>query len=445
MKKLYFSILAIAVFTTCFSQNDYKKRPAFGFGFVHYDFQTAKDIRATSLGSVIRAKNLFRFSRMEPGLSLNYLGGVGNYADFIATLSATQVDYPSRNLSNADLGSNRLLSDLTAGLNLKLLSDNYWVTPFISIALGASSYNGYFAAIAPIGAGLQVNFFDEAFLIFNSQYRLPVTQNATYHFYHSLSISGNIGNNKTEIPKAVELPVVVIKDRDGDGVVDSLDACPDIAGPASLNGCPDRDGDGIADIKDSCPDVAGIPKYQGCPVPDTDKDGVNDENDKCPNVPGVARYDGCPIPDTDKDGVNDEEDKCPNEPGSASNFGCPEIKQEIIEKVNLAARNVFFASGSAKLLAKSNTSLNNVVQILTDNPTYKVDIDGHTDSTGSAEKNHVLSHDRANSVKAYLISKGIDESRMTTQGFGPDKPIAPNKTVAGRSKNRRVEMKLKNY
>jgi outer membrane protein OmpA-like peptidoglycan-associated protein len=191
--------------------------------------------------------------------------------------------------------------------------------------------------------------------------------------------------------------------------------------------------------------VAGIAKYQGCPVPDTDGDGINDEEDKCPDVAGVARYQGCPISDTDKDGVNDEEDKCPNEAGSSSNFGCPEIKQEIIEKVNLAAKNIFFATGSAKLLAKSYASLNNVVKILTDNPTYKVDVEGHTDITGTAEKNQVLSENRAASVKAYLVSKGVDESRISSAGFGIDKPIADNKTAAGRAKNRRVEMKLRNY
>jgi outer membrane protein OmpA-like peptidoglycan-associated protein len=188
-----------------------------------------------------------------------------------------------------------------------------------------------------------------------------------------------------------------------------------------------------------------VAKYQGCPVPDTDKDGINDEEDKCPNVAGVARYQGCPVPDTDGDGVNDEEDKCPNEAGVASNFGCPEIKQEIIEKVNLAAKNVFFATSSSKLLTKSYPALKGVAQILKDNPTFNIDVEGHTDSTGSTEMNHTLSHDRANSVKDYLVSSGIEESRTTVKGFGPDQPIAPNKTPAGRAKNRRVEMKLRNY
>jgi OOP family OmpA-OmpF porin len=159
----------------------------------------------------------------------------------------------------------------------------------------------------------------------------------------------------------------------------------------------------------------------------------------------VARYQGCPIPDKDGDGVNDEEDKCPSEAGPASNFGCPVINAEIIKKVNMSAKNIFYATGSSKLLAKSNASLNNVVTILNDNPGYKVDIAGHTDNTGKAEKNQTLSESRANSVKAYFVSKGIDESRLNATGFGQDKPIADNKTVAGRSKNRRVELNVRNY
>ncbi|MEO7767195.1 MAG: OmpA family protein, partial [Ferruginibacter sp.] len=161
--------------------------------------------------------------------------------------------------------------------------------------------------------------------------------------------------------------------------------------------------------------------------------------------PGVARYQGCPIPDTDKDGVNDEEDKCPALAGPSSNYGCPVIETVIIEKVNKAAKNIFFATGSAKLLAKSNASLNNVVNILNANPGYMVDIDGHTDITGTPAKNQVLSEARANSVKAYFVSHGIVESRMVATGYGIDKPIADNKTVAGRAENRRVEMKLRNY
>jgi len=101
-----------------------------------------------------------------------------------------------------------------------------------------------------------------------------------------------------------------------------------------------------------------------------------------------------------------------------------------------------FASGSYKLLPASNKGLNDVVKILQDNPALKLSIDGHTDSTGTPEKNQTLSENRANAVKNYLVSKGVDQSRLTATGHGQDEPVANNKTATGRKKNRRVEMKL---
>jgi outer membrane protein OmpA-like peptidoglycan-associated protein len=249
--------------------------------------------------------------------------------------------------------------------------------------------------------------------------------------------------HKLPPPAAAAVPVVT--DRDGDGVLDINDRCPDVKGPASLQGCPDRDGDGIADIDDKCPELAGLPRYQGCPIPDTDGDGINDEEDKCPTIAGLTRYFGCPIPDTDGDGVNDEEDKCITEKGPASNYGCPVIPEAIIQRVKIAAQNIFFVTGSHKLLAKSFPKLNDVVSILKDNPSFKVQIDGHTDYVGTDEYNQDLSDRRAASVKAFFISKGIDESRLASAGYGESRPVADNQTSAGRTKNRRVEMILRNY
>ena len=192
---------------------------------------------------------------------------------------------------------------------------------------------------------------------------------------------------KKQPQKPYLFPVIEpVKDRDGDGVVDSVDRCPDVAGVSSLQGCPDKDGDGITDADDKCPDVNGLARYNGCPVPDTDHDGINDESDKCPAVAGVARYQGCPVPDTDGDGVNDEEDKCPSVSGPTDNFGCPVIDKKVIEKINLAAKNIYFATGSSKLLPKSFKSLNEVAKILNDNPSYKIDIEGNTDNSGKARK-----------------------------------------------------------
>lgn len=455
MKKLYLSIFTISILACSFAQKaDYKQLPALGVSFFLNDFKTAAELKRNGLSSVIRSKNLTRFNRMNPGMAISYFQGFANHLDFAGTLGGSFVDYPVNNQNTSSssytpttyTGNTKFLLEGTAAVIVKLLSDNYAVVPFADLGVGVSKYLNRYAAFIPVGVGLKFNLSDEAFFTLNSQYRFASSENAAPHLYHAITFAGAIAKRKIEAPKEVIIPMVEPpKDRDSDGIVDSLDACPDQAGPASLNGCPDRDGDGIADKDDNCPDVAGLAKYKGCPIPDTDKDGINDEEDKCPTVAGVARYQGCPIPDTDKDGVNDEEDKCPNEAGPASNYGCPVIAPEVIERINVAAKNIFFVTGSAKLLPKSFPSLNNVIKVLQDNPSYKVDIAGHTDTVGTAEKNHKLSHDRADAVKAYFVSQGIDESRLATEGYGFDKPIASNKTVVGRAKNRRVEMTLKNY
>ncbi|MBE2229177.1 MAG: OmpA family protein, partial [Chitinophagaceae bacterium] len=178
---------------------------------------------------------------------------------------------------------------------------------------------------------------------------------------------------------------------------------------------------------------------------DTDKDGINDEEDKCPTVPGLARYQGCPVPDGDGDGINDEEDKCPTIPGVRENSGCPVITEEVKKKVNMAAANILFQTGSAKLQTKSYKGLNEVAQIMKDNPGMSLNIDGHTDNVGNDDKNMTLSQNRAESVKTYLVSKGVDASRITATGYGETKPIADNKTAAGRQKNRRSELTLSYY
>lgn len=230
-------------------------------------------------------------------------------------------------------------------------------------------------------------------------------------------------------------------DRDKDGIIDDEDKCPDEPGVAKYQGCPvpDTDKDGINDEEDKCPTVPGIAKYQGCPIPDSDNDGVNDEDDKCPDIAGLARYDGCPIPDRDNDGVNDEEDRCPDIAGPADNGGCP-----MLEASKFNASAVQFVSGSAVLTALAKRELDKAARILNEQyPTLQLEINGHTDNTGNASSNQVLSEKRANAVKAYLVKKGVSEARIQAVGFGQDQPVADNQTAGGRKTNRRVEFKVR--
>jgi outer membrane protein OmpA-like peptidoglycan-associated protein len=223
-----------------------------------------------------------------------------------------------------------------------------------------------------------------------------------------------------------------------------VDKCPDVPGLPRDRGCPilDRDNDGVLDDVDQCPDTPGTFKYHGCPIPDTDGDGLNDEVDLCPDKAGPAEFNGCPIPDTDGDGVNDKEDKCPTVAGTVANKGCPEIKKEIVEKVNYAAKKIFFITGSDKIALESHSALNNVVAILRTDSTLKLSIEGHTDNVGKPATNLILSQKRADAVKNYLVQKGLDANRLESKGYGQEKPVADNSKPEGRAANRRVELHL---
>ncbi|QBZ98512.1 OmpA family protein [Flavobacterium sangjuense] len=257
-------------------------------------------------------------------------------------------------------------------------------------------------------------------------------------------------------------------DRDGDGVYDYLDSCPDVAGNALMNGCPDRDNDGVTDAEDRCPDTRGTVALKGCPdadndgvadlddkcpnstpgskvdavgcALDNDKDGVNNDEDRCPDTYGPVSLKGCP--DTDGDGIADIDDRCPNAKGTAENKGCPEIAKKDVVRITYIGSKIFFENNSDKLKVASLVLLDELVAILNKYDAANLTIDGHTDSNGSDEFNMVLSQKRTNSVRAYLISKGVSDSHLTSTGFGETKPIADNKTSLGRSKNRRVELKI---
>ncbi len=233
-------------------------------------------------------------------------------------------------------------------------------------------------------------------------------------------------------------------DSDKDGVPDGLDKCPNsVAGVEVDNtGCPlDFDKDGVPDGQDKCPNTpAGVPVDEyGCSS-DKDKDGVPDGLDKCPNTAKGAPVDsvGCPL-DSDNDGVPDYQDKCPNtlEGVKIDAKGCPVNKKE---DLNQLKKGIEFESGSAKLTKKSYGTLDDIIKLMKKIESANLEVQGHTDNTGSAEGNKKLSQDRAQAVVDYFVKNGIESDRVRAVGYGQDKPIADNKTKQGRAKNRRVEL-----
>jgi outer membrane protein OmpA-like peptidoglycan-associated protein len=252
-------------------------------------------------------------------------------------------------------------------------------------------------------------------------------------------------------------------DNDKDGVPDQADRCPNDAedkdGFEDADGCPDLDDDkdGVPDQADKCPRQPetknGYKDEDGCPDKDlrqldTDGDGIKDDADKCVDEPedkdGFEDDDGCPDPDNDKDGIPDAKDKCPNEPETINNVkdddGCPDKGIVTLKEGELETLSpIFFASDRARVRHAFRPALNDIAAILSSHPEIgRCAVEGHTDARGPAEWNKKLSFERAKSVAAYLISKGVDPARVVAIGQGDALPWATNQTEAGRAANRRV-------
>ncbi len=234
-------------------------------------------------------------------------------------------------------------------------------------------------------------------------------------------------------------------DGDGDGVFDEADRCPSTPMGVRVDraGCRlDEDSDGVHDEDDACPGTPSDAPVDavGCRL-DPDRDGVYEPHDACPATPAGVMVDatGCRM-DTDGDNVFDDDDACPNTPpGTEVDLrGCPILFEA--GETSLVLEGVTFETNSADLTANAMTILNLVAEALLANAEVRVRVIGHTDSSGSRDYNVSLSQDRAESVKRYLETRGVDESRMESLGVGPDQPIADNATPDGRQINRRVEL-----
>jgi outer membrane protein OmpA-like peptidoglycan-associated protein len=235
-------------------------------------------------------------------------------------------------------------------------------------------------------------------------------------------------------------------DNDKDTVLDSDDQCPTEMGIPDLKGCPakDTDGDGISDHLDKCVDQPeDLDKFaddDGCPDEDNDGDGVVDAKDRCPDEAGVIENGGCPDKDRDGDTVVDRLDNCPDEAGAPENAGCKQKQLVAITETGLTILDaVYFKTGKAIIEKRSFKLLDNVAAVILAHPEVGlIKVEGHTDDVGKDEKNMTLSQERAESVRNYLIGKGVPAERLSAQGFGETQPLVPNTNRKNRATNRRV-------
>jgi OOP family OmpA-OmpF porin len=382
LKSIHLIIIASAI-NTCTQSQPLTKTSSIGIHLAFFDFPGADSLR--SFGK-----------QMKTGLAIHYQNSLSKRFDYSITLAGSFLDFMDRKNKSLGNGEKQLLLEADYSIRANLVKSTALFKPYVQAGAGVSAYKNYYGLFIPAGAGFQVTITKDVFLLVNSQFRIPVTNTQHRHFYNSIGLAGVINRKKitkaNPVPLSPPSPVAVAKpiDTDGDGIVDSVD---------------------------QCPQVAGMLRYHGCPVPDTDKDGINDDNDKCPDIAGNTATNGCP--DLKQ-----------------------EIKQELKTKISIAAQHIFFETNSYKLLSKSYPVLDEVVQILKDNPDLTLAIEGHTDNTGTPHKNQVLSENRARAVLNYLVKSGISIGRLQATGYGQQQPLADNGTIEGRAANRRVEFKL---
>ena len=189
MKKNVGLLLAILPFLApAFCQTGYVQRPTLGIYFFFNDFK-ADNIQFNKLRDML------------PGLALNYMNGLTPHFDWSSTLTGSFIDYYKPD--GTSLGQDNLLLEGDVSVKGKLFTNRYWVSPFVQVGAGVSKYRAYCGAFVPAGMGMQVNLFDEAFFIFNAQYRIAVTNTVSNHLFYSVGIAGNIGGRRKEGNRSV--------------------------------------------------------------------------------------------------------------------------------------------------------------------------------------------------------------------------------------------------
>lgn len=397
--------------------------------------------------------NLFNFPKKGAGLigektttgaGLSFVKGINKNLDWQLSLDFAFTD----SLNGQKLKEKRMINEADISLIWLLTGRNSKVQPFLSAGAGLGLFSSQTSLVFPAGLGFRYRVLKESYLILQGQYRTTIGNTIPDHFLFGIGFYGQIHSKKirsvnTQLSK-VPLPVSNEKpsDRDGDGILDSLDVCPDEAGLLQFQGCPDSDGDGIPNKLDSCPFLYGISKYRGCPQVDSDKDGVYDEDDSCVWVAGPGENHGCPWPDDDRDSVPNYHDSCKSVAGETKYSGCPFNGTAIQSAFDKWSSQIHYDIGSDQLRIESIPILDSIAYLLIVYRGLRVAINGHTDNSHTPAFNQLLSERRSQAVRHYLIEKGIDPNRLYSIGFGDRSPIASNFTAKGRAKNRRVEIRI---
>lgn len=473
-------VVLIASSQLIFAQNaDNKFAVSLYGGLNHYKGDLGNGLKEFAFKNPLGALSLSTY--LSPSFDLGVQGSYGKIAYKGSYFNSIQAVTRTVDFGAAKYEGFMYLDYKLA--NGYLFSKKSFISPILTTGIGLAGYKNIAGKelekfptdlIVPVGAGLKFNLSQKFAITYRYLYVLTnhddhdlAKTDASNDFFgsksdaygeHLLGLAISLGAPKDSdkdgvpdkkdqcpnTPKGVKVDIHGCPlDGDADGIADYVDKCPTVFGVKQFEGCPDTDGDGVQDSADQCPDTPKGVKVdtKGCPI-DTDKDGIADYLDKCPTVAGIAKFDGCP--DTDGDGIQDAVDKCPTVAGLPEYEGCPK-PEEVVEAVTInipSIENVLFETSKNVIRPQYKAILDNAVKFLKENPNAKVVIAGHTDDKSDDIYNQKLSEKRADAVKQYLVKKGINKARISTQGFGEKAPAADNATEEGRTANRRSEVKI---
>ena len=404
------------------------------YEFPSYDGEKDKRVYANIGASYYRTDN----SRdVEDDGEVGYRIGLGTFLTRSLSVEAHAdiADFKA-------LGSGDTTESISYGIDLLMFKHrNPRFSPFT--VLGAGITDTETNGVSNDGNYVDLGF---GFLTNITDYGLGIRFDARYRTSHMGGTSNRLHDGIVNIGLNIpfgEPPSP--PDDDRDGVSNKLDQCPNTPSntPVDSDGCPlDSDNDGVIDPQDACPNtpVGTEVDARGCKVDsDSDADGVMDSADECPGTPAgvVVGADGCPL-DDDQDGVLNAADKCPGTPLGleVDTTGCVISQSAVLKGVN-------FEFNSGQLTPHARRVLDDVAKVWESEPNLAAEVAGHTDWMGPADFNLQLSQQRANSVKAYLVDRGVPASQLSARGYGESQPVADNNTEDGRAENRRVELNVK--
>lgn len=507
---IFLSFLLLFIFVNA-QKTSLKKPATVGLHFFYNDFASVQTITAMGFGTVVK-NNLWNSPQnMQGGFGIDFLKGITKRIDVIGTLNANWVDYVLP--TNIPFGSNQLLMDINTGVHFKLLDEKRTFNPFLLTKIGYSNYqnlNGF--SIHP-GAGFQLNFLNEAFVLTTIEYRNALSSQLSNQLYYSVGIATPLKKKikikkilpqkevktvkeEEQILKIVKKIIVQVKDE-ATGLPLSMvniklenGSGNDISAKSNQNGVGifnDISSDNYTirgtfhDIETSVATIAQTEFMTNADSilvtifhDDPRFTLVGNAIDKSANIPVANTKISVYNSTLGSTAITYSEEKIGEfriQLESSCDFTIVGKKDNYLSNIenistkglsrsttlyvkielgidelktgsNIILNNIYFETGKSVIDSLSSTDLKKILQFLNDNPLIKLEIQGHTDAIGGVSSNILLSKKRAETIVNFLVQNGMEKARLTGVGFGSSRPIAPNNNVEGRTKNRRVEMKI---